>query len=111
MEYAILTKSDHWKYEQEWRLVKPEHAGQHLQFEAHSLVGLIFGCRTTKHARRRIQRWIAESDGPNIALFEAKRADNAFALKIAPVSESVGAKKRSRAARRERRARAKRTPR
>jgi hypothetical protein len=40
MEYALLTKSDHWKYEQEWRLVVPEQAGKYLAFNPRSLVGL-----------------------------------------------------------------------
>jgi hypothetical protein len=42
MEYALLTKSDHWKDEQEWRLVVPAEAGKYLAFNPQSLVG----CRT-----------------------------------------------------------------
>ena len=86
MEYAILTKSDHWKYEREWRLFKPQHAGKYLPFDPRSLVAIVFGCRTPKNDRRQIQRWLAKRGGPPVAVLEAKRVDGAFALKIVSVS-------------------------
>jgi hypothetical protein len=61
----ILTKSDHWQYEQEQRILKPNEVGLH-QFKKPALVEIIFGCRCSEED---IKKYIelAKSQG-----FEAK---------------------------------------
>lgn len=43
----ILTKSDHWKYEEEQRILKINQVGLH-KFKKQALVEIIFGCRCTE---------------------------------------------------------------
>lgn len=44
LKSLILTKSDHWKYEEEQRVLKTEKVGLH-QFKKPALVEIIFGCK------------------------------------------------------------------
>jgi hypothetical protein len=47
LKSLILTKSDHWKYEEEQRVLKTNQVGLH-QFKKPALVEIIFGCRCTE---------------------------------------------------------------
>jgi hypothetical protein len=44
MERVILTKSKHWTYEQEYRIFRPEMAGQKVEYPVELLTGIIFCC-------------------------------------------------------------------
>ena len=59
VEYAVLRKAECWRYEKEWRLVRPGAAGTFAQFDPRSLSGLIFGCSMPQAARSRVRGWIA----------------------------------------------------
>jgi len=52
----LLTKAKHWRYEREWRIVKPPPlggAGPH-KFPIANLTAVIFGCRLKMADRRQI---------------------------------------------------------
>jgi len=42
----MLTKANHWKYEAEWRIVRPKERTNHYYFPMESLTGIIVGCQT-----------------------------------------------------------------
>jgi hypothetical protein len=48
----IMTKSDHWKYEEEQRVLKTNQVGLH-QFKKTALVEIIFGCRCSEEDIRK----------------------------------------------------------
>lgn len=50
----VLTKSNHWKYEEEQRVLKTNQVGLH-QFKKQALIEIIFGCRCTEEE---IQKYI-----------------------------------------------------
>jgi hypothetical protein len=52
MERIILTKSKHWSYEREYRLVRPGMAGRKLDYPVELLTGIIFGYMMRDNERR-----------------------------------------------------------
>src|SRR4029077_17510760 len=59
VENVVLTKSEHWTYELEWRIVEQDGDGPY-EFPAETLAGVIFGCRTSDKDKTKVQRWIRE---------------------------------------------------
>jgi hypothetical protein len=87
LEYAVLTKADHWRYEHEWRLIRPGGAGTFIPFDPRSLSGLTFGCSVPEADRGQVREWVA-TRSPPLELFEARRVPDAFALEIVPFKET-----------------------
>ncbi len=56
---VLLTKSDHWSYEREWRVVVQNAANEEIPFIPESLTGVIFGHRVSEENIKKIQSWIA----------------------------------------------------
>jgi hypothetical protein len=75
-----LTKHRSWSYEKEWRaLGKKEGA---YDFPPVALVGIIFGCMTSKADKARVKSAVEDRD--YIKLYDAKPSKGAFALDISP---------------------------
>lgn len=43
---ALCTKADFWQYEQEWRFIEPDGAGNTIQFNPRVITGVILGAKT-----------------------------------------------------------------
>ena len=56
----VLTKSSHWKYENEWRIIKNEQDGGpgYYNFNPSCLVGVIFGALMTESDKNIINDYI-----------------------------------------------------
>tara|TARA_B100000965_G_scaffold402376_1_gene428180 strand:- start:937 stop:1704 length:768 start_codon:yes stop_codon:yes gene_type:complete len=81
---ALLTKSDHWKYEQEWRIIEYETGPGVKTFPSEILHGVIFGCRMTDKNKVRIREWCDGRKQP-VKFYQAKERQREYALDILPL--------------------------
>jgi hypothetical protein len=81
MNRAILTKSKHWSYEKEYRIFRPDKAGQSMDYPVELLTGIIFGCRTPPAVRASVKQWVREGNC-RVAFFEARPKAAEFGLDI-----------------------------
>ncbi len=81
MKRAILTKSKHWSYEKEYRIIRPENAGQNIGYPVELLTGIIFGCMTPPAVRASVKQWVQEGNC-RVAFFEARLKVEEFGLDI-----------------------------
>lgn len=62
----LLTKSNEWSYEQEWRIILPAPDGASTagiwQFPPEFLAGVIFGYKADDATREQVKRWLAEGN-------------------------------------------------
>jgi hypothetical protein len=83
----MLSKSCHWKYEQEWRKIKLlELPNNNILSEVQSypkeiVASVIFGAKISPDFRQKLLN-IIDQKCLNIDLFDAKPCENEFALKI-----------------------------
>jgi len=85
MERVILTKSRHWTYEQEYRIIRPGQACRSLEYPKELLTGVIFGYMMPGHLRQMIKHWVAEGDC-RVAFFEARPKAGEFGLDISRIA-------------------------
>jgi len=88
MDAAFLrmafTKSDHWRYEKEWRWwdrAKPgmEGLAEPIRVDAEDFATVYLGCRITPEDRDAIVRIVREQL-PDVTLYEARQSDKRFGL-------------------------------
>jgi hypothetical protein len=79
MTRIILTKSKHWSYEREYRIVRPAKAGTRLHYPVELLTGIIFGCMMPRDVRELVKQWAKEGDC-RVAFFEARPKAAEFGL-------------------------------
>jgi hypothetical protein len=84
MERLILTKSKHWSYEREYRLVRPGMAGRKLDYPVELLTGIIFGYMMRDNERQLVRQW-AKDGNCCMAFFEALPKVAQFGLNIVRV--------------------------
>ena len=85
MERVILTKAKHWRYEREYRIVRPGEACRLLEYPQELLTGVIFGCTMPGDLRQMIKQWAAQGNC-RVAFFEARPKAGQFGLDIARVA-------------------------
>lgn len=72
-----------WKYEQEWRIVRPGDANTLCSFAPRALRGIILGCSSTRDSEDSVRTLLAERKGaglPSVALFAADRHEHDYRL-------------------------------
>ncbi|MBK6290294.1 MAG: DUF2971 domain-containing protein [Ignavibacteria bacterium] len=77
---AMLTKSIHWKYENEIRVFKT-NIGNH-PFEKESLKEIIFGCKAAPNEITTIRRLVDNAHYPDLKLRQVKLKDNEYDVEI-----------------------------
>ncbi len=81
----FLTKSAHWSYEKEWRVIDFSLDGQPRfglrGFDAEALKGVILGCRMQAQQKKEV-REASRARRPPPAIYEAVKKDFAFELNI-----------------------------
>lgn len=85
LNHALLTKSNHWQYEKEWRIIHYRKGAGAYKFPAPSLVGIILGSQISRENRAMIVGWLG-SRASTVTLFQASLSDIEFAVNIAPCS-------------------------
>lgn len=73
MQTAILTKSNHWEYEQEYRIIEPQGSGEY-SFPGDLLVSIILGCNISKQNERNVKDWVQARSPPPMLLRATKRS-------------------------------------
>lgn len=73
-----LTKSTHWAYEREWRLIEPE--GNKLCHLDVRVTTVMCGMRMPREDRARLREALAEN--PTVRFLEATRSDTSFRLNM-----------------------------
>ena len=81
----FLTKSTHWAYEKEWRLIDFPIDGQprygSRNFAPHALIGVILGCKMNDDCRGEILALVKQRE-PVPSIYQAAKKDREFALQI-----------------------------
>jgi hypothetical protein len=81
---VVLTKSKHWSYECEWRII--ETRGKRVYtFRPEALKKVIFGCRATSSDKEKVRDWI-RTGGLTPSLYQAKENSREFKVDICPVT-------------------------
>lgn len=60
MSKALLTKSSHWSYEDEWRYLRVKHGPGRQAFDPHALTSVIIGAVASAETIQYIEQWIAQ---------------------------------------------------
>lgn len=84
MPKILLTKSQRWSYEDEWRILSTEGGPGAIKFNPKVLAGLIFGCRAGAQFKSTIIRLVEAR--PEIKLYQAKIREKEYELDIVPIS-------------------------
>lgn len=81
LKKALLTKSNHWEYENEWRLLRYKEGPGEERFEPENLTGIIFGAQADSAHIAHFLRLIKE-DMRNVDVYQSKTDRLAFKLHI-----------------------------
>jgi hypothetical protein len=80
----VRTKSNHWSYENEHRLVYFKHPNTSLRFGSELIAEVVFGCRMPETERAALVDF-CRGCLPKARLLEAKTDESFFRLNIVPV--------------------------
>jgi len=83
MESALLTKSLHWSYEEEWRLVQYLRGPGVYTYPQGALLGVILGARISSGNEARMRQWVKEAGVP-IELYRGSPSMTEYLVSIAP---------------------------
>lgn len=80
---ALLTKSLHWQYQEEWRIIKPKPSGGpgYYAFPPELLTGVILGSLMSDPDKALLMRWV-DKYPVKINVFEARLNDIRFQIDI-----------------------------
>jgi hypothetical protein len=78
---VLLTKSDFWKHEMEWRIFDPDNGPGIRVFPEEMLTGIIFGCEMPHESRQLIREWAKDRKIP-LKFYQAIKKETEFGLEI-----------------------------
>jgi hypothetical protein len=83
---ALLTKSNHWEYEKEWRVIKTElEGGPGLRYiRPEVLTGVIFGALISSEDKHMVMDWVSKYP-TKIILYQARINETKYKLDIEPI--------------------------
>ena len=81
---ALLTKSAHWAYEAEWRLLRADNGPGVVRFRPENLTGIVVGALATPETIEIVRRWAANRSTP-LALRRASVSNREFRLLVEPL--------------------------
>jgi hypothetical protein len=84
LDKALFTKSEHWAYEDEWRLLRYKSGPGPVQFWPHNLTGIIFGALASRTTIETVLSWVQQRSTP-VNLYRAFVSEKNFELVIKPV--------------------------
>jgi hypothetical protein len=87
MEKSLLTKSDDWGYEHEWRIVEYQNGPGVYEISEHALTGIILGARISDEHEQQVTRWISQRS-PSIPQYKAAPSTTEFRVIIKPLSST-----------------------
>lgn len=81
MEKALLTKSDHWIYEEEYRLLRYKDGPGLVEFRPRNLTGIVIGANADRATLDLVKGWISERVEP-LKLYRASVSSTSFEIVI-----------------------------
>jgi len=80
----ILTKSVHWSYEREWRMIVPDaaHHSRYIQIPTGVITAVYLGCEINRRNREAISDILQNR---NIKVFQAERKRDAYGSNFKPI--------------------------
>ena len=88
MEKTLLTKSDDWAYEHEWRVVEYQQGPGVYEIPESALTGVILGARISRVHEEQIVRWVSQRSS-RIPLYRSVPSTTDFRVTIEPYSPRV----------------------
>lgn len=85
LEKTLLTKSSHWAYEQEWRLIEPGAGGTVVRFHPTTLSGIIVGAKASAATMQLVRRLNKARRTP-LDVFKAFLSPTTYEVELRPVS-------------------------
>jgi hypothetical protein len=85
MEKALLTKSDRWAYEDEYRLLRYKDGPGLVEFRPHNLTGIIMGANATDATIGLVKSWISYRTEP-LMLYSAQVSPTQFEIVITAIT-------------------------
>jgi hypothetical protein len=85
LEKALLTKSNHWTYEKEWRLFRYQTGPGVVTFRPENLMGLIVGADAPMKTMQAVRRMNKARATP-LKLYKAKSSRKTFSLDITEIA-------------------------
>ena len=86
-KFTLLTKSNHWSYEKEWRIIEYQHGSGTCSFPKEKITGVIFGSEMPPEIKQQIRQWIYNRE-PKIDVYEAKKKHRKYGLDISGLKSS-----------------------
>lgn len=83
LDHALLTKSDHWKYEKEWRIIHYRSGAGAYSFPSLALTGVILGAQMADSNVAIVHRWLSLRTTAT-SIFRAALSDTEFKIRIDP---------------------------
>ena len=80
---VLLTKSEDWSYEKEFRIINHEIGKGEYSFSKELLTGIIFGYRTPEAVREQVRRWAVKAK-LNVKFYTAQPDESAGKVEIVP---------------------------
>jgi len=81
VDKAMLTKSLHWAYEEEWRLIDHERGPGKIQYRPENLTGIVLGAHASSETVAIARKWQREHATP-LALYRARFSSTDYLLEI-----------------------------
>lgn len=81
LDHAIFTKSEHWSYEQEWRLIQYNKGSGTYRIPRNDLIGIVLGAQISKPDKDDVLSWVKETEQPMV-VYQAKVSSTNFELEI-----------------------------
>lgn len=90
---SLLTKSSHWEYEKEWRMMVDLNEATEVKvigdsqyhlfdFPRASIKSVILGCRITEATKLEIRQTLSRFDGGQLGLFQCEVDKRLFKLNL-----------------------------
>lgn len=87
MEKAMLTKSECWTYEAEWRLLRLEDGPGSVQYRPSNLTGIILGALASRATVDTVRKWVSQR-ASSLAIYRATTSSQNFELLIDPYNRA-----------------------
>lgn len=81
----LLRKSDHWKYEKEWRIIR-SLGNQYEKLPIDILKGIILGCEMRREDKTKIREWVKNLNS-TIRVSQAVKSTSLYSINIVPLAE------------------------
>ena len=82
LDSAMFTKSDHWAYEKEWRILQYKHGAGSYTVPAAALVRVIIGAQVSEAHKEQVRQWVGQAP-VSLVLSQATLSSSIFKIEIA----------------------------